>query len=970
MRQLVLTLAAAFFLAANSVEGSTASPRSLTIAADEVHFQGPVQVKGPSNIKNIGQGTVQIRDKAMKNAILIGTSTRSEAGPGQRIQPVEGSGVGLSTHSEKGGVFVSSGLGQVGINDLSGKYDGDLHIAGELTSDIIVAPFSGTTGPAVLLHAASSHNTILVGQPENDRLKYAIGRGKLVDRSLTVAVPSVAEYDGAGKAPYIVYQSPNKVLAAFKAGSASMYLSGNMGVSGDAPSEAWKSGSKSNLNIRGDLRLQPKSGSKANDVAVSYPASGKNPSFQFRTGSPTEATAVDTRMLVAGTKDAVTVGINTLKPQTTLDVRGHLNIEGDDHGNAVIYFPASGSNQGFSIRSSSDPKPGADAKDTRFHISAKGFTGINTADPEHGLCIHPKEETEKGEDLSIPKGSLHLHGGIHDLDRKRSLTLNGENNFKALNIETGISVGSKKAQRENSREVHIEGSKNPTLLISQKLKKPVSLLLQTGPASWTLQGTSTDLNVISSKVSQSKLYVTKEGNVVVGDKEKPQYGLQIETNHPEHTNKANDIYLAKGSLHVKGGVFKKSTVGDQPKIWRLQPDAGSHIQDIGVSDNLAIGTEKKYKQWGVYVEQGRSVSAGGFGFAYTAGAEGTISYNEYVVSQGGQQVKKLHNNKASAAALRLGSNGLVSFEGTMQPGILKMSTLMTLNAPAAKVTFNKFADFGMESGDAAPKFPLRVKGGSDGLKSSIAFGHIATSMGLLGSTPDFAFLGTRDEKKFIAFQHADGKVGVGTTAPTEEFTVRTSKADSDIHFTSSKVPGKVALLTMEAGGSTKLSTSAGDVKSAMFKIQDFSELDFSNAGASAPTVFDRANAPPTLKKGAEFEPPVVEFREGNVGFGVEKPEKNLHIDGDHWSQGQLVLRHGMAQANSMMSELTEMIQLGEGSDAQTAGPSPGALESPEHTNVLDAVTKLARLVRRNHARLGKQTAFIGEMQSALASLSK
>jgi len=272
----------------------------------------------------------------------------------------------------------------------------------------------------------------------------------------------------------------------------------------------------------------------------------------------------------------------------------------------------------------------------------------------------------------------------------------------------------------------------------------------------------------------------------------------------------------------------------------------------------------------------------------------------------------------------------------------------------------------MQSTNKSAKFPLRVKGGSDTQQASIAFGHIGNSPGLLGSNSDFVFIGTRDEKKFLAFQHKDGKVGVGTTTPTEDLTVRTSKENADIHFTSGKAAGKVALLTMEAGGSTKLSTSTGDVESAKFEVKDFTEIVFSNAGKSAQTTFDRANPPPNLPKGAEFEPPVVEFRSGNVGMGVETPEKLLHVGGDHWSQGQLILKNGFGRA-TMLSELTEMIQLGEGSDSQALQAGSEGAEG-ESTNVMDAFTKLVRLVRRNKLRLQKQASSIEQMESTLARL--
>ena len=42
-------------------EGKAAGAKDLRIQAGEVHFQGKTEVKGLSNIKNIGQGIVQVR---------------------------------------------------------------------------------------------------------------------------------------------------------------------------------------------------------------------------------------------------------------------------------------------------------------------------------------------------------------------------------------------------------------------------------------------------------------------------------------------------------------------------------------------------------------------------------------------------------------------------------------------------------------------------------------------------------------------------------------------------------------------------------------------------------------------------------------------------------------------------------------------------------------------------------------------
>merc|ERR1712127_396815 len=123
------------------------------------------------------------------------------------------------------------------------------------------------------------------------------------------------------------------------------------------------------------------------------------------------------------------------------------------------------------------------------------------------------------------------------------------------------------------------------------------------------------------------------------------------------------------------------------------------------------------------------------------------------------------------------------FEGSASAGVLKMSKLMSINPSKGHVTFEKYADIGLTS--ETGHLPLRVKGGDAKQKSTIAFGHLGRSVGLLGSTSKFVFLGTRDEKKFVALQHADAHVGIGTTTAPEELTVRTVKSESSILFSSS-----------------------------------------------------------------------------------------------------------------------------------------------------------------------------------------
>jgi hypothetical protein len=952
VRRLMLVLTVAFAVVGMDLaEGKAAGAKDLRIQAGEVHFQGKTEVKGLSNIKNIGQGIVQVRDKGMKTSMLMGTSSRPGAGPAQRFQPTEGTGIALTPASDKGGVFVAANSGRVGVNDASGKFQGKMHVSGSITSDRITAPYSGKRGPAVLLHAASSHNSILLGKPSADKLKYAIGRGQLADRAMTVSVPGLAEYDGAGKEPLMVYQSPNKILAAVKAGTGNLYVAGNMGIAAEANKKPWKSGTKSNMHVRGEVHIESKD-AKSSDAAVFFPRTGKNPSFSIRTGSPTSATAVDSKLFVSGGKGSVKVGINTISPKTALDVRGHMNIQGDDKGSAKIYFPASGANKGFYIRSAASPKSG-DVTATRYFIDTSGKTGINTVTPKYGLSLEGKAGVAKGEDILIKKGSLHVNDGIADLDGQHKLTLDGDNNFKNLDVETGFTVGTEKAHEGRNHILHVQGSSTPKVLISQKMMKPVTLMLQSGKEHWQLKGTSKNLHLISTKKTQEKVKFTKKGNLVVGEKGgKEKFAIQIET-AAKNGAARNSVWIGRGGLRIKGGILKLAKYKGRPIVWRLYPSGFSNMKDLGIKGRLAVGSEKSHPKFPLYIEKGRTVDVGGYGFMYSSGGVGTVAFNRYIVSEQGQHEAKVHNKKAFSAAVNLHHDGSMHFEGSGSRGVLKMSKLMSINPAKGHVTFEKFADVGLSS--QTGHLPLRVKGGSAKQKSSIAFGHLDKSVGLLGATSKFVFLGTRDERKFVAMQHADGHVGIGSTSAPEELTLRTTRPDSKVIFSSSKAVGMKASLTLTKDTSMVLSVSESK-KAGKFELKDYRGLSFTNAGGKANTVFDRGSAPAPLKKGSTFKAPLTEFRSGNVGIGVDKASKTLHIGGNHWSQGLLILKNGFGRIGAPSTELevTELVQLAE---HPTRGKDVG-----------EVVRTLAKLVRKNKAKLQDQASSIALMERQLVAM--
>merc|ERR1712100_546017 len=186
---------------------------------------------------------------------------------------------------------------------------------------------------------------------------------------------------------------------------------------------------------------------------------------------------------------------------------------------------------------------------------------------------------------------------------------------------------------------------------------------------------------------------------------------------------------------------------------------------------------------------GRAVDVGDAGFLFATGNQGTLSFNEHVVTNNGATEKKLHDKKKFAAAMRLGTNGVVDFEGTPSAGVLTMNKLMSFNAPSRTASFGQYADFGMDG--AGQKFPLRVKGGSSASTASIGFGHVATYEGLLGSTEDIVYLANRDEKHYLAFPHKDGHLCIGTQTATEELTLR---GDRQMPMCTLPAPNRLLLL--------------------------------------------------------------------------------------------------------------------------------------------------------------------------------
>jgi hypothetical protein len=939
----------------------------LKIVAEQVNVHGLTQVSALSMIKGIGQGIVQVRDKDAKTTLLLGTSSSTGSGPGMRIMPVEGTGVGITPKSDKGGFFVSGSSAHVGIN-IRRKVREPLHVQGQVLSDKIVAGHDGK-GPAVLLRRASTYHAAVLGKPnEKGAQKYSIGRGSRAQRSLTFHGPSVAEYDGTGKAPLMVYMSPDKVLAAVNADSGNLYLTGTMSVQErTAYKKKWTSGSDSNLNIDGGLSLGLPAGVKKGTVKMFYPSKGDNPSFSIRANSPDEAQAVDTKLFITSDKEAGKIGINTLKPKVTLDARGHLHIQTDSRGNGMIYYPQSGDQAGFYVRSTDTPTAN-DREATRLYLSPSGHVGINTVAPETGLDIQAKAGVKNGGDVNIAKGNLRVHDGIRHVNKKHMLLLDSDNILSAVGVEDAVSVGTAKPLSMNAHHLHIQGTEAPILRVENTGKGHAAIALQSGKGAWTLNH-GADKNFHFNATHGGKmppLMIDTTGRLVVeGAEGPPEYGIQLETK-ADYGTPENDVIIKKGGLNLFGGIFKRVKQKDGRWIvWRLYPKGFSNLNGLTVNGKLAIGVSGQ-QQEDLFMETHRTVSLGDTGFLGSTGAVGTMSYNEYTVLSEGQSERKLHKKSDFAAALRLSNDGKVEFEGTAAKGQLKMSKLFGLDPVAGRATFGKFVDFGF-TGGKTEKTPLRVKGAGTAKEhpATIGFGASSEGRGHVGANDKITFISSTDESKRIAINQADGNIGVGTMPTAEDLAVITPKPDATILFTIDKHKQHSSSVKMTTGGSVEISSTATE-KSGKMTIDDFSTIEFNDGKeGKGQTVFERI--PPVQKdKNAEGFPAIA-FQSAKVGVNVENPEKLLHVNGASWFQGKVFIKKGFARSQ-LMEELSQsFLQTGESAKAESLDDSQLFSDS-EDVDVVGVLEQMSKLVRSNKAKLETQRESIVRMESELSQL--
>jgi len=959
---------------------------TLNIVANQVTIEGRTRVEGPSHIKNIGQGVVQVRDTNAKTAVLLGTSTASDGTSRLRMMPVEGTGIALAPVGEKGGLFVSGESGHVGVNTNT-DIQGTLHVSGDLMSDKLVAGCLNGKGPSVLLKSASQYHAIVLGtEAENGAQRYSLGRGTNAQRSMTFHAASIAEYDGAGKAPLMVYMSPEKVMAAINADTGNMYVSGRFELTGSAKRRTWSSGSVSNLDILGSVSLDLPQG-QTGGASLFYPSStsmGENPSFRIRsTNSPGETTCADPEFCAdtffisgaAGTGGA-RVGVNTVMPKTLLDVRGNMHVQSDSHGRALMYYPQTGEKAGFYI-CAGDPKPNEPnfRGKTRFFINSEGRVGINTLQPEAGLDIKAaagaNTDDANKHDVSITNGNLHVKDGIRHTNKKHMLLMDGDNIFHQLNLENSMTVGMpsevkvssgipSEVEDSSNPLLHVQGTINPRVTVATANEGTAAVMLESGKGSWTLSQGS-DMCLSLNETHGGKMPSFKwdtAGRLVVGGTESPpEYGIQIETpmkpGAPE-----NSLMINKGNLILHGSVFTKVTDTNGVSVtWSLSPKDLSNLNSLGIKEKLGIGI--KEPKFDMSVVNHRTASLGDNAFMVTDGEIGTLSFNEYSVLNQGRSERRIHDSKALAVAMRVTNKGKVEFDGTAAAGNLNKRKLFVVDPMTGVVTCGKFADIGFE-GEQTNKTPLRVKGaGGDGKSmtvGTIAFGQLKESRGHVGASAKHVFLSATDEKKMLAIDQESGKVGVGTAQATEDITIVTKDPEVTVLLTTGQKPDKTAALTMKSGGNVLL-TASGSTAAGKFEIKEFASVEFVHGGdPTAKTEFNRA-APEGAKA-----PVGTHFVSGKVGMGLENPEKQLHVNGNTWWQGKFTVSRGFGRASMMeMMESQSLLELQEYSS-----PTSGAGNADQdELDVVSMLEHMSKIVRKNKARLQRQKNSIMLLQKQL-----
>lgn len=681
---------------------------------------------------------------------------------------------------------------------------------------------------------------------------------------------------------------------------------------------------------------------------------GKSPSFSIRAAHPARAKVFDTKfMITSGKTGTHGVGINTSKPKSGLDVRGHLHIQSDPQGDASIYFPRSGERPGLYLRSADEADKSDSDKSTRFYLSEAGMVGVNTLEPASGIDIQAHEGTEFGGDILIKQGNLRVHSGIYDLNKKYMLQLNQNNVFHALSTEDSLSVGKVRTNGKGEHQLHLAGTEAPTLRVDNTGEGPAGFALQSGAVVWTtLQDSENGLHIAETQGSKRpRLFLDKAGHLMVGGDKKvqPKYGLQLDTK-AAHGAPENSLAVTKGGLHIHGGLFKKTTDQDgEQTTWQLNPGGYSNLNELKITNRLSIGRTQQGQD--LSIQKHHSVSLGDAGFLYSSGTSGTISFNEYSVLIGGKKEYKLHNKEDHGASMHLSNDGTVTMAATVAPGDLKMNTLFVVDAVRNNVQFGKYAKFGSSQGDESSiKIPLQVQG--DPETGQVAFGTSADAYGRLGSNNNNVMLSTTDGKKSIAVEHSSGMVGVGTQNVTEDLTLVSNHPAASIFLSSRRDPRKTSSMTLQSGGDIKLSASASSSNSGKLVLKEFSHIQFSDSKSQqGGTVFDRSG-------GTREAPAGTKFVSGKVGVGVNNPQRLLHVNGDTWWQGRLYITKGFAQD---LLESESLIQVGESTVTQNDHAS-------DTTDVVTMLEKLTHIVRQNKLRLRSQMETISQMEQQVSTL--
>ena len=261
------------------------------------------------------------------------------------------------------------------------------------------------------------------------------------------------------------------------------------------------------------------------------------------------------------------VGIGTLNPKVTLDLRGHLHLS-DSNQAAVLYFPETGKHPNLYIRSASNPP----AKfNDRVFIGSNGRVGIGTINPEamldvrgpNGFLIQDGKIGGRLRLVSDGTGQTHAvfggSGKIYGANSRFNVVSTSNSLWLESKANTPIQLvqGNREVARVSSSGKLGIGYTAPAQELSVKGKAYVSEGLSVGssnPDGWKLK-------IEAGGTSKPGLYVRGRtlvnGRLSVGTTKEPGAQAEIWASFSH----ASSVYTGRGNLLLYNNTNHAKNVG-------------------------------------------------------------------------------------------------------------------------------------------------------------------------------------------------------------------------------------------------------------------------------------------------------------------------------------------------------------------------------------------------------------------------